>query len=310
MIGKIDRVPLREVWAHEAQDFTTWLQENTDVLNDALDLSLSSAESEQAAGDFSVDIVAEDEAGNPVIIENQLEKSDHNHLGKLITYLTALEARAAVWMVADPRPEHVGAIAWLNESTAASFYLVKVEAVKIGDSDPAPLLTLIVGPSEETEAVGVKKKELSERHVLRKRFWAGLLEHAKEQTELHAGRSATNYNWIGTGAGKRGLGLNYVVRRDGADVELYIDRGKEAKEENAALFDALAASKDEIDGAFGEPLQWERLEGKRACRIRHSIAVGGYRDDEARWPEIHDAMIDAMIRLEKALRPHIDALEV
>ena len=131
MIGKLQRVPLREVWGHEALDFTRWLEDNLDVLNDALDITLSSAEREQSAGAFNVDLVAEDEAGNPVIIENQLEKSDHDHLGKLITYLTAIDAKTALWIVSDPRPEHVRAISWLNESSSAAFYLIKVEAIKI-----------------------------------------------------------------------------------------------------------------------------------------------------------------------------------
>jgi len=144
MIGKIERVPLREVWKHEAADFTQWLQDNIDVLNEVIDLNLSNPEREQAAGSFSIDIVAEDEAGNPVIIENQLEKSDHDHLGKVMTYLVAMGAKIAIWIVADPRPEHIAAIAWLNESSAANFYLLKIEAIQINDSPPAPLLTVIL----------------------------------------------------------------------------------------------------------------------------------------------------------------------
>ena len=98
-ITKLRRVPLREVWPHEAYDFTAWLEENLDVLNDALDLTLVDASREQAAGSFSVDLVAEDEAGNRVVIENQLGKSNHDHLGKVITYLAAMDARAAIWIV-------------------------------------------------------------------------------------------------------------------------------------------------------------------------------------------------------------------
>jgi RecB family endonuclease NucS len=98
MIGKIHRVGLREVWKHEAFDFTTWLEDNIDVLNDAIGVNLSSAERERAAGAFSVDLVAEDEQGNPVVIENQLERSNHDHLGKLITYLTAIGAKVAIWL--------------------------------------------------------------------------------------------------------------------------------------------------------------------------------------------------------------------
>jgi RecB family endonuclease NucS len=96
MVGKLKRVRLREVWKNEAKDFTCWLQDNIDVLNEVLDISLSSPEREQDAGNFSVDLVAEDQSGNPVIIENQLEKSNHDHLGKVITYLTAIEAKTAI----------------------------------------------------------------------------------------------------------------------------------------------------------------------------------------------------------------------
>ena len=121
-IGKLERVPLREVWKHEALDFTQWLQENIDVLNTALDLNLVNVDREQAAGSFSIDLVAEDGSGGTVVIENQLEKSNHDHLGKLVTYLTAMGATVAIWIVSDPRPEHVAAITWLNESSSASLH--------------------------------------------------------------------------------------------------------------------------------------------------------------------------------------------
>ena len=105
MIGKIERVKLRDVWKHEALDLTTWLRDNIDYLSEAISLNISNPEIEQAAGSFKVDIVGEDESGNPVVIENQLEKSNHEHLGKLITYLVAMEAKTAIWIVSDPRPE-------------------------------------------------------------------------------------------------------------------------------------------------------------------------------------------------------------
>ena len=262
VIGKIQRLPLREVWRHEAHDFTTWLQDNLDVLSDVLDLNLTNAEREQSAGAFSVDLVAEDEAGDPVVIENQLGRSDHDHLGKLITYLSMFGAKTAVWIVADPRPEHVRAVAWLNESSSASFYLLKVEAIGIGDSLPAPLLTEIVGPSEEAREVGVIKQDLAERHHVRRRFWSGLLDHAREKTRLHANISPTQEGWVGAGAGRSGLSYNYVAMQREMRVELYIDRGKDAEEENKAIFDELQASREAIEEAFGGRLEWERLEGQ------------------------------------------------
>ena len=307
-IGRLRRVKLREVWPHEAHDFTPWLAENIDVLNDAIDLSLSIVERERAAGDFSIDLVAEDEAGNPVIIENQLERSNHDHLGKLITYLTAIDAKAAIWIVKEARQEHISAVSWLNESSSGSFYLLKLEAVRIEDSPPAPVLTLIVGSSEESQEFGETKKELKERHILRRRFWTQLLERAKESTPLHASTAPNQQNYVMTGAGKTGLSFLYVIQQHTSDIDLYIDRGREADNENEEIFNTLQKAKDQIEAAFGEPLKWQRLEGKRACRISKRFSLGGYRDDEERWPEIQDAMIDGMIRLEAALKPHINRL--
>ena len=157
--------PAREVWKHEAYDFSSWLTENLDVLNDHLEVPLVSADTEQAAGAFSVDLLAEDEGGKSVIIENQLERSNHDHLGKVITYLASFGAETAIWIVADPRPEHVAAVTWLNESSAASFYLFKVEAVRIGASAPAPLLTQIVG-SERGNSGDRHHEEGAQRAIL------------------------------------------------------------------------------------------------------------------------------------------------
>lgn len=310
MVQKIKRVPLREAFKHEAYDFTKWLQDNLDVLNDRIDnFSLTSAEREAAAGDFSVDLVAEDEAGNKVIIENQLEKSNHDHLGKLITYLVAIEATAAIWIVSDPRPEHVSAITWLNESSSASFYLLKLEAIKVGDSDPAPLLTLIVGPSDATKAVGKTKREIGERHNIRRDFWTKLLRLAKAKTKLHATISPSSHNWLSTGAGKYGFSFSYGIREHEGDVFLYIDRGKDSGDQSKTVYDALYEHKAEIEKAFGSKLEWERLDGKRASVINKTITVGGWKDPE-KWSEVQEAMVDAMIRLENAFRPIIEKLEI
>jgi hypothetical protein len=306
-IGKIERVPLRDVWRHEAHNLTTWLEENIDVLNDALGLALANVERERAAGAFSADLVGEDDSGGTVIIENQLERSNHDHLGKLITYTAFLDARTAIWIVSDPRPEHVRAVSWLNESSATSFYLVKIEGIRIGASPPAPLLTLIVGPSEASREVGEVKKERSERHSIRRHFWTELLEKAKQRTRLHAAVSPSDDYWIGAGAGRTGLSFNYAILQHGATAELYIDRGRDAEAENERIFDALLAHRTEIESTVNYPISWERLDGKRACRIAIRLTSGGYRDEGA-WPQVQAEMIAAMTELEKALRPHLEQL--
>jgi len=309
VVAKLKRVDLREVWAHEPA-FTKWLEQNVDVLNEVLNLNLTSPEREKSAGGFSVDLVVEDVSGDLVVIENQLARSDHDHLGKLVTYLTSVQARAAIWIVADPRPEHIAAVSWLNESSPADFYLIKVEAIQIADSPPAPLLTLIVGPTEEGRTVGQTKKDLAERHVIRQRFWTSLLGMARGRTRLHSAISPSNQGWAGTGAGRTGMSYNYVITEHDSRVELYIDLGRESDETNKALFDQLEGRRDTIEASFGEPLTWERLDGRRACRIRKDISGGGYRDSEESWATIHEKMIDAMVRFEKALSPHIAKLRV
>jgi hypothetical protein len=306
MIGRLTRVPLTEVWPHEAANFTPWLQDNIDVLNEVLGITLSNPEREQAAGSFSVDIVAEDVAGQPVVIENQLRRSDHDHLGKILTYLTSIGASTAVWIVSDPRPEHVTALSWLNETGAASFYLVKVEAIRVGDSPAAPLFTVIVRPSDEISTTGARG-EFAERHKLRLAFWKGLLERSRGRTTLFSGVSPSRENWLNNGAGKSGLALTYVIRMEDADVALNIDRGKDSWDENRELLDQLMRHRSDIERNFGGALQWKADDASRVCRISAPLEGTGLREQD-RWPELQDRMIDTMIRFERALRPYLDRL--
>ena len=305
-IGRIQRVALNEVWRHEALDFTTWLEENIDVLTEATGLQLSAVEREQSVGAFSVDLIAQDQDGRAVVIENQLKKSDHDHLGKLLTYLVGLQASQAIWIVADPRPEHVRVITWLNESSSADFYLLKLEAIQIGSSKRAPLLTQIVGPSEETRAIGETKTIMVERQRLRLRFFEGLLEHAKSRTQLHANISPSTHGWVGAGSGISGITFNYVIREREARVELYIDTPDGDK--NQSVFEALSTKKEKIEEAYGGPLDWDTKEGRRACRIQKIFATGGYRDED-KWETVYAELAEGMVKLESALRAHLKRIK-
>jgi hypothetical protein len=287
---------------------TRWLEENSDAVSDVLDFTLSNVERERAAGSFSVDLLGEDDEGRPVVIENQLERSDHDHLGKLITYLAAFDAVRAVWIVAHPRPEHVGAITWLNESSAGSFYLLKVEAVRIHTSPPAPLLTLIVGPSPEARQVGVAKQERAERHDHRQAFWASLLERARPRTRLHSAVSAGTDSWLGTSAGRSGVGLYYSIKQHGAGVYLWIERP--SAEENVAIFRQLEQDRAEVEAAVGHPLEWSHVEGRKRCAIGVTFDGRGYGDAEETWAPVQDRMIDTMIRLDAALRPRLNNVAI
>jgi predicted type IV restriction endonuclease len=147
------------------------------------------------------------------------------------------------------------------------------------------------------------------RHRLRFKFWAGLLDRARAKTPLHENISPGEYNWVGTSSGVRGLNFNYSIRKGEGMAELYIDRGPEEPEANKRIFDDLLGHKDEVEQAFGGGLSWQRLDDSRGCRIAYTTKAGGWKTDEAKWPAIQDAMIDAMVRLEKALRPQLDKLK-
>ena len=311
-IDKIKKVPLRELWKKEDKDFTRWLEENIDYLSDTLDFDLSNVEKEKKAGPFKVDLYGEDDDGNKVIIENQLERTNHDHLGKVITYLTNLSANTAVWITSKPTDEHIRAMKWLNEITPddISFYLIKVEAIKIGDQPiAAPLFTIVEGPSKESKQLGEEKKEYAQRHILRKEFWTQLLEKVKEKTRLHQNVSPSIYSWIGTGAGKSGISYNYVITYSYASCEIYLDRGKEFVEPNInkIRFDELYKHKDVIEKEFGEKLIWERLDNRRASRISVVFEGVSLRDKD-KWDEIQNTMINAMIRMEKAFKKYIRQL--
>ena len=159
--------------------------------------------------------------------------------------------------------------------------------------------------TKKTDTVGQPGPK-EDRSKLLQRFWKQLLAFSKTQTDLHSRITPGGDSWCGMGAGTSGLGYNYVISQHQTRVELYIDKGK--REINKEIFDRLVAAKEEIEQSFDGPLEWERMDEKRACRIKKDLSQGGYRDDEQTWPQIHETMVNAMIRLHKALSPHIQYL--
>jgi hypothetical protein len=158
----------------------------------------------------------------------------------------------------------------------------------------------------EKEQVGRKKRV--ERHDLRHKFWEGIVGVARNCKTRHANIKPGIHHWLGASAGFRGFGFNYVIAKDYATNELYIDRGQ--VEENKRIFDELQAQKAEIEARFGAPLSWERLDTKRACRIKYVVDGGGYRSPESQWPTIQAAMVSTMTKFEEALKPSLDALQL
>jgi len=306
-VSKITRLKIKDVWRYEDRELTPWLCDNIDVVGDAIGLQLTNPSRERKSENFSVDIKAEDMDGNFIIIENQFGASDHDHLGKLVTYLASFEAKVAVWIVETPKQEHVSAITWLNEgSNNCDFYLLKIEAIKIGNSESAPLLTKIVGPSEEGKSLGKVKKEDAERFGLRLSFWEKLLSKAKKiNLSLFGSISPTKDSWISASAGIRGFSYVFWVNQYSVRLELRIDRGKGSEEENLRILNVMKGHKLEIENVFGQDLSFDDLEGYRVCSIRKDYENGGYKSDETIINSVIDQMIQSMQLLEKATRPFL-----
>jgi Domain of unknown function (DUF4268) len=307
LIETLEIVPLRDVFKKEAAHFTTWLETHIEALAGRIGVTLTVVQREQTVGDFHLDLLCEDSDGNPVIVENQLERTDHSHLGQVLTYLVNLDAKTAIWLTSEPRAEHQRVISWLNEATPEdiAFYLVRVEAIRIGSSSPyAPLFTVLAGPDRQVKITGNAKKEWADRHVQRQEFWTQLLDRIRVKTKLFSNISPNKFDWIGTGAGKAGVTFNFSIRTDRGIVELYIDHDKETGQGNKAIFDVLYQQKADIEHDFEAPLQWDRLDDKRASRIKAEFLDGGLISPET-WPVLHDKMIDGMIRLERAMRARL-----
>jgi len=307
-IGKIEKISLRELWKKEDKNFTKWLEENIDYLNDVIGFDISIESREENVGPFRVDLYGEDNNGNKVIIENQLEKTDHTHLGQIITYLTNLEAKTAIWISSDPIEEHKKAIDWLNETTPddISFYLIQLEAIKIGNGPmAAPLFTVIKKPSSKIKQIGAEKKEYAQRHIIRKEFWSQFINEINKTNSMCSNVSPGTENWLPIAIGMSGVSINIVISKKYARSEIYINRG--TKEENKKIFDYFFAQKDNIESDFGKDLTWERMEDNVTSRIKNQLdGVDVSNKDD--WEKMNWFLIDSAIRMDKAFRKHVSKI--
>jgi len=190
-LGKLSLLDPRTVWKHEAHDFTPWLAENIDMLGELLGLDLEVVTQEAAVGDFSADIVAKDLGrGRKVVIENQLESTDHNHMGQLITYAAGLDARVVVWVSREFREEHRQALDWLNRAGAGTEYFgVVLELLQIDGSNPAPKFRLVASPNNWSRAAKGGGEELSSRAATYKKFFQALIDELREKHKFTNARA-------------------------------------------------------------------------------------------------------------------------
>jgi len=272
-LGRLRRVANpRSVWSSEAGDFTPWLAENIDVLAEELGMTLTVVTTEVPVGEFWLDIQAEDENGHTVIIENQLERTDHGHLGQSLVYAAGLDATAVVWVATRFREDHRSALDWLNERTdnTIGFFGVEVSVVQIGDEGPrAPVFTVVSRPNDWQKSVksasGADAESVNPVNTVRQDFFADVLTTVNTQRPSIRVPARSRYNWTSFAFGPFGnWGLS--IANDKLRVEAYLDL--KDRDLTKDLFDRFAAERADWETRVGAgSFSWERLDDKRACRI-------------------------------------------
>ena len=282
--GELRRVPLREIWQHEANDFTPWLAENIEALGEALGLDLELTGKEAAVGDFALDLLAKDlTSSRTVIIENQLSQTNHDHLGKLLTYSAGFDASTAIWLSEEIRDEHRQAMEWLNQKTGidTQFFAVVVEVLKIDNSDPAFNFKLIVSPNEwqklERQKVSTNTSPKLEKY---RSYYQHLVDELRERHDFTRASASQAQNWYAFASGFRRIRY-YVSFVRGSKVYAAVRMERELQDENEKVFDALEQRRTEIDAKFGNRLEWDRGDQ----RISSQISI--YRDGTLRLPIVN-----------------------
>ena len=306
-LGSIQQITdLREVWGNEAKDFTPWLAENIELLNEATGLNLEVLETESPVGNFAVDILAQDaNTEQKAIIENQLEDTNHDHLGKLLTYAAGKEAKCLIWIVKNAREEHRAAIEYLNNNTVdgIGFFLIEIQLWSIDGSAPAVKFNVVEQPNDWTKAA--KTPSSSGGGIatqIKYAYWSDFNDYVTNNRQdflkkfnLHK-PSSDHWYTFALGTSKAHMNMLVNTKANKIAIEILISESKE-------LFDNCFANKESIEEQVGFTLDWRRLDGKKSSRIllERDADVA---NEEAR-PEQFDWMIDKVVRMKKAFTQYL-----
>jgi Domain of unknown function (DUF4268) len=311
-LGKLLSVDLRDHWQDEARDFTPWLakDENLRLLGEVIGIpDLQFAGTETKVGPFKADILARDPSTEKyVVIENQLERTNHDHLGKLITYASGLEATAVVWIASKVCDEHRKAIDWLNGLVGESvaFFGLEVELWRIGNSESAPKFNLVCQPNEWAKSIrpSAGNGEVTETKLLQFEFWSAFIDYCKAKGTFFSLRKPNHQHWYDVSIGKTNIHLvltvNTKTERIGCELYINVERSKDA-------FRQLHSDKTEIERQLGAQLEWNELPHRHACRI------GQFRNgdisDRSQWPELLGWLKERAEIFHKVFSPRAKSLD-
>ena len=310
-LSKLERVPLREAWKHEANDFTPWLAEedNLNTLADALGLpELALVATEHWVGEFKLDILCTS-GDEQVIIENQLEKTNHTHLGQILTYAAGTGAKKVIWVAESFRPEHVAALEFLNQNTTEelSFFAVEVELWRIGDSPFAPKFEVVAKPNEWAKTGREQAKAAANAtptKQLQLKLWHALVDVLAQKAPNIRPQTPRPQHWLNIAIGRAGFKIAPTAshKDDRLGVEVYIFHNESKK-----MYEALLSQKPSIEQALGFELDWQELPDAHACRIA-TWRPGSPIEDETQWGAYLDWLVQRIVKMNAVFRPVIQAI--
>ena len=312
-LGRLTRVELRAAWKNESSHFTPWLAqpENIALLAETMGLPADGLEvqgQEQAVGPFRADILCRNTEDNSlVLIENQLERTDHSHLGQLLTYAAGLKAVTLVWLAERFTPEHRAALDWLNEITGEGFHIFgfEVELWRIGDSPFAPKFNVVVQPNEWARTIqnasqgGPASTPVGQMQIA---YWTSFAEFLSSKKAPFKPPKPYPSNWMNWGLGRAGVSLLAFVNAGGIAVGIDVN-----SREHPTWFHKLLAHRTTLEAEAGFTLEWEEKPGNKqsTLRVRHELDMR----DEAHWPEAHGWMVARLTKLREAFRPLVKDLD-
>ena len=291
-LGKLESVELREVWENEAGEFTPWLAEHINRLAEAIGIAdLEKVNREEPVGTFSADILCEDPNGERVLVENQLEKSDHRHLGQILTYAAGLRAQTIVWVARKFADEHRAALDWLNANTGDDlrFFGLEVELWRIGNSEPAPKFNVVVQPNNWSKNVHrTSAEDLSDTRKWQLRYWEAFFNSLEDDFPLRV-PSAEPRNRLGFSVGKTGCYIPVSVKKRELEVQFHM-----WNDDAESFYRQLIQQRDAIEQDIKlSELRWEPpTDGKKRAYI--SVSKEADATDKADWQNQHKWMANAV----------------
>lgn len=319
-LSQLTPVPLREAWPHEAGSFTPWLAqcENLRLLSDAIGMQLECEAQEKAVGSFSADIICRDlSTDHLVLIENQIERTNHSHLGQILTYAAGLKVHTIIWVAAEFREEHRAALDWLNEMTTEdiNFIGVEVHLWRIGESIPAPTFNIISKPnnwSREMRETAREAGELTEGKALQREFWDAFTMYLRNNNFTGNTPKPLPQNWMNFRIGRSGIRLAVVASTYNNSLQTY-DTGELRVElvlgsvSASALLPYVEKQRDQIDAALAPDVaQWYAKEGVRMKRI--FVTRPADITDRSDWANQHEWLYRRLLKFGDVFRPIVAEL--